>query len=81
LSWAVCHETCVLWKITDNVISHAILDTRAINIVKPKASSILFLKAQNVPKTSGKHKRVRDIHKNTFEALSAEYVVVGDENV
>lgn len=56
----------------DKVMSHAILDTKAISIVKPKASSTLFLSAQNVPKTIGKHKRVTDIQRKTFEALSAE---------
>jgi hypothetical protein len=65
----------------DKVISQAILDAIAINMVKPKATSTLFFNAQNTPKVSGKHRKVRDIHRNTFEALSAENVVVGYEKV
>lgn len=56
----------------DKVISHGILDTKAIGIVKPKASSTFVPNAHNVPKTIGKHKRVTDIQRKTFEALSAE---------
>jgi hypothetical protein len=65
----------------DKVISQAILDATAINMVKPKATSTFFFIAQNNPKINGKHRIATDIQRNTFEALSAEYVVEGDENV
>ncbi len=65
----------------DKVINHEILDTNAMSIVKAKATSKFFFKTQNNPKVSGKQRNVSDIQRKTFEALSAEYVVVGEEKV
>jgi len=57
---------------TDKVISHEILETNAISIVKAKATSKFFFNRQKPPKAKGKQRNVSDIHKKTFEALSAE---------
>lgn len=56
----------------DNVMSHAILDTNAMSIVNAKATSGVFFSAQNKPKVSGKQRKVSDIQRKSFEALSAE---------
>ena len=56
----------------DKVMSQAILDTNAMSIVNAKATSKLFFSAQNTPKVSGKQRKVSDIQRKTFEALSAE---------
>jgi len=49
----------------------AILETKAISKVKPAATSMFLLKTQNIPKVRGKQRNERDIHKKTFDALSA----------
>jgi len=62
----------------ESVISHAILDTRAIKIVSAAMMDMsLVFRVQMRPNKRGMHRNVNDIHKNTLEALSASKVVVG----
>lgn len=57
----------------DRVISHDILGTNMMSSVNVKATSKKFLIiAQNRPNKTVKQRKISDIQRKTFEALSAE---------
>lgn len=60
------------------VISHAILATKAIMMVRPIAASPFLIK--QIKNSKGRQSMVSDIHKKTFAALAASIVVVGEPN-